>query len=41
MLGMPTTVFVTRDGMIHRAWAGLLSEGIMLDLVDELIEASS
>ena len=41
VLGMPTTVFVTRDGMIHRAWAGLLSEGIMLDLVDELIEASS
>ena len=41
VLGMPTTVFVTPDAMIQRVWAGLLSEGIMLDLVDELIEASS
>ena len=41
VLGMPTTVFVTADGMIHRVWAGLLSEEIMLELVDELVEASS
>ena len=41
VLGMPTTVFVTANGMIHRAWAGLLSEEIMLELVDELVEASS
>ncbi|MCY4107434.1 MAG: TlpA disulfide reductase family protein [Chloroflexi bacterium] len=41
VLGMPTTVFVTADGIIHRVWAGLLSEEIMLELVDELVEASS
>lgn len=41
VLGMPTTVFVTADGMIHRVWAGLLSQEIMLELVDELVEASS
>ncbi len=41
VLGMPTTVFVTTDGTIHRVWAGLLSEEIMLELVDELVEASS
>ena len=41
VLGMPTTVFVTPDGMIQRVWAGLLSEDIMLELVDELLEASS
>ena len=41
VLGMPTTVFVTPDGMIQRVWAGLLNEETMLELVDELIEASS
>ncbi len=41
VLGMPTTAFITPDGMIQRVWTGLLNEEIMTRLVNELLEVSS
>jgi hypothetical protein len=41
VLGMPTTAFITPDGMVQRTWTGLLNEEMMTRLIDELLEASS
>ena len=41
VLGMPTTVFLTPDGRTHRTWTGLLTEAKMVELVEELLEASA
>ena len=41
VLGMPTTVFLTPDGRAHRTWTGLLTETKMVELVEELLEASA
>jgi peroxiredoxin len=41
VLGMPSTAFITPDGMIQRVWTGLLNEEIMTRLIEELLEASS
>ncbi|MBI4298162.1 MAG: TlpA family protein disulfide reductase [Chloroflexi bacterium] len=40
ILGMPTTVFITSQGGIHRKWAGLLPRDRMAAFVEELLKAS-
>lgn len=40
VLGMPTTVFITRDGRIIRQWTGLLTHDALTQLVDELLAVS-
>ena len=40
VLGLPTTVFVTPDGKIHRKWVGILNESKLAELVEDLLEAS-
>ena len=41
VLGMPTTVFLTPDGTVHRTWVGLLTEDKLTELIDSLLAASS
>jgi len=41
VLGMPTTVFMTPDGGIHRSWTGRLTEEKLVDLMEELLAASA
>ena len=41
VLGMPTTVFMTPDGGIHRSWTGRLTEQKLVDLMEELLAASA
>ena len=36
LTGLPTTVFINRDGIISRKWIGAISERQLLDLVEEL-----
>lgn len=38
--GMPSTFFITPNGEAVRKWTGLLTEAKMIELVEELIEAS-
>jgi thiol-disulfide isomerase/thioredoxin len=40
LIGMPTTYFLTPDGEIHRQWTGILTEEKLVELVEELLEAS-
>jgi thiol-disulfide isomerase/thioredoxin len=40
LIGMPTTYFLTPDGEVHRQWTGLLTEEKLVELVDELLDAS-
>lgn len=40
VLGMPSTAFITPDGEILRTWTGLLTKGKMVELVEELLQAS-
>ena len=40
ILGMPATVFITPRGTIVRTWNGVLDKNGLLDLVEELEEAS-
>ncbi len=36
LVGLPTTVFIARDGTIARTWRGPLTEGQLGALLDEL-----
>lgn len=40
VLGMPTTVFLTPDGKVVTTWTGLLTRRKMVELFDQLLEAS-
>ncbi len=40
LLGMPTTAFITPDGVIVKRWAGLLTKAKLIELVQELLAAS-
>ncbi len=40
VIGMPTTHFITPEGEIVETWTGLLTEGKMTELVEELLVAS-
>ena len=40
VLGMPTTVFLTPDGMVFKTWTGILTRGKMVELFEQLLEAS-
>jgi thiol-disulfide isomerase/thioredoxin len=40
VIGMPTTVFISPDGEIVQRWTGLLTKDKMVELVQELIDAS-
>jgi len=39
--GMPTTVFLTPDGKVHRTWTGFLTESMLVTLTEELLGASA
>jgi thiol-disulfide isomerase/thioredoxin len=41
VIGMPTTVFISPDGEIVERWTGLLTKEKMIELVEELLEASA
>ncbi len=41
VLGMPSTYFITTDGVIVESWSGLLTEDKMIELMDELLATSS
>ena len=41
ILGMPTTYFVTPSGEIVRTWTGLLTEDMLAELVEELLDAAA
>jgi thiol-disulfide isomerase/thioredoxin len=41
ILGMPTTVFIKPNGEVVRTWGGLLNKDKMIELVEELLAASS
>ena len=41
VIGMPTTVFISPDGEIVERWTGLLTKDKMVELVEELLEASA
>ncbi len=41
ILGMPATVFITPRGTIFRTWNGVLDKDGLIDLVEELEEASA
>jgi hypothetical protein len=38
---MPTTVFIKPNGEVVRTWGGLLNKDKMIELVEELLAASS
>ena len=40
VIGMPSTYFITPEGEIVETWTGLLTEGKMTELVEELLVAS-
>jgi thiol-disulfide isomerase/thioredoxin len=37
LLGMPTTYFITKDGVVKSRFAGLLTESKMNELIDEIL----
>lgn len=37
VVGMPTTFFIKADGSLHRSWSGLLTEGKMNEIIDEML----
>jgi thiol-disulfide isomerase/thioredoxin len=41
VIGMPTTVFISPDGEIVERWTGLLTRDKLVELVEELLEASA
>ena len=41
VIGMPTTVFISPNGEIVERWTGLLTKDKMVELVEELLEASA
>ena len=40
IFGMPTTIFIKPDGIIHRRWTGALNDKKLTELIQELIEES-
>ena len=40
VFGMPSTVFITPDGVVDNQWTGLLTGGKMNELIDDLLDAS-
>ena len=40
VLGMPTTFFLTPEGILHRKWSGFLTLEKMRELIDDLLAAS-
>ena len=40
VLGLPTTYFITADGVIHRRWTGPLTADKLGELVQELLEVN-
>lgn len=41
VIGMPTTYFIAPDGKIVRKWTGLLTRDKLVELIEELLEASA
>jgi len=41
VLGLPSTLFITKDGTIQRKWVGVLNEAKLTEIVEELLDASS
>jgi len=41
LLGMPTTYFISPEGELVDTWTGLLTKGKLVELVEELLEASA
>ncbi len=41
LLGMPTTYFISPEGEIVDTWTGLLTKGKLVELVEQLLEASA
>lgn len=39
IFGMPTTFFIKADGRLHRSWTGLLTEGKINEIIDEMLES--
>ena len=37
VLGMPSTIFITRDGEIFRNWGGILSEAKLVEITEEML----
>jgi thiol-disulfide isomerase/thioredoxin len=40
ILGMPTSIFLTADGEVHRKWTGFLSEEKLEEFINEVLAAS-
>lgn len=40
VLGLPTTIFVTTDGALHRKWDGVLNKAKLSELADEMLDGS-
>ena len=38
VLGLPTTVFIDREGKLHRKWDGILNREKLAELAEELLE---
>lgn len=36
--GLPSTLFITKDGLIRKTWIGLLNESKLVEFVDELLD---
>jgi len=41
VLGLPTTLFITPTGKVHKEWIGILNESKLTELVEELLAAST
>jgi len=41
VLGLPSTLFITKNGTIKRKWVGVLNEAKLTEIVEELLDASS
>ncbi len=41
LLGMPTTYFISPEGELVDTWTGLLTKGKLVELVEQLLEASA
>ncbi|MDA1036569.1 MAG: TlpA disulfide reductase family protein [Chloroflexi bacterium] len=39
VVGMPTTFFIKPDGSLHRSWSGLLTEGKINEIIDEMLKS--
>ncbi len=41
VLGLPSNLFITKNGTIKRKWVGVLNEAKLTEIVEELLDASS